>query len=198
MDNKTLKRRSRQGSLISALGFFVILIAFVYASVKLSGLNNEINQKTSELNRIDSILARKDSLILNQTNLIEHNRNLIDTLVTQINELTDNRIYPKAQAVAIPGVLDGNKRQIYDFTIWITSSQVNLNEIVKVTYEFRHDTFLLNTRESTNVSNGFLVSYRGWGCLAIVELSIQYANNTTEKIFFNMCQEIDWHNPANA
>lgn len=53
MDNRKLKRRSRQGALISSIGFLIILSAFGFASWKLKSLNTMIAQKSDKLNVIN-------------------------------------------------------------------------------------------------------------------------------------------------
>lgn len=189
MDNKTLKRNSRIGALLSAIGFMCVIIAFVYSFIKLKDLNEMLLKKTVELERIDSILVSKDSVILVQNDVIEDNKVLIDTLINRVNRLTDSKIHPKARAVMIPGLLDSEHRQIYDFTVWISSSNLTLSKIRQVSYQFKHNTFLLHERESTDMSNGFLVSYRGWGCLSLVVITVQYDDGKIETIYFNMCNE---------
>ncbi|MDN5203637.1 hypothetical protein QQ008_19770 [Fulvivirgaceae bacterium BMA10] len=52
MDNRTLKRRSKQGALISSFGFIIIVAAFAFASWKLEDLNSIIVQKNSELTEV--------------------------------------------------------------------------------------------------------------------------------------------------
>ncbi|MFN4909509.1 MAG: pYEATS domain-containing protein [Bacteroidota bacterium] len=185
MDSDLLKRRSRQGALISAMGFMFVVVAIVFSVLRLSELNRMVTEKTRELARIDSVLIVRDSVITLKTQQI-------DGLIDEINQLTDTRIYPKAKAVQIPGIKDSQGRQVYDFTIWVSTSHATMKQIQRVSYEFSHNTFILKTRESEDASNGFLVSYRGWGCMGVVHVVIQYHDNRKESLYFKMCDELGW------
>ncbi len=185
METEKLKRKSRQGAMISSAGLIVILAVFVYASLQVNKLNKSIEKKTVELTALDSVIN-------SQNEEIEANKTVIANLVEEINKLRDPTIQPHARAVEIPGVKDPQGRQVYDFTLWITSSQVTLNRISKVSYQFGNETFLLKKRESEDNTNGFLVSYRGWGCLTVVKLTVLYDDGETETVYFNMCEELMW------
>jgi len=186
METEKLKKKSKQGALISSAGLVIILAVFIFASYQLKELNKTIEQKTRELVALDSVITT-------QNTEIETNKILIANLVDEINKLRDPAIQPHAGAVEIPGIKDPQGRQVYDFTLWITSSQVTLNRISKVSYQFGNDTFLLKTRESEDNTNGFLVSYRGWGCLTVVKLTVLYNNGESETVFFNMCEALNWN-----
>ena len=185
MDNKQLKRKSKQGAIISLIGLFIVVLAFVFSANRLTDLNDNIRLKTEELDSLGSTISQ-------QKERIDANQNLINDLVNEINKLRDPNIKPNARAVEIPGIKDSKGRQIYDFTVWITSSQHTLNKIKRVNYQFGHDTFIIKNRESNDRSNGFLVSYRGWGCLFVVKVIVEYDSNEKEDIYFNMCEEISW------
>jgi hypothetical protein len=185
MDNEILKKRSRQGAMISLFGFFIIIMAFAFASWKLNSLNEVIALKSIEINALDST-------ILKQNSDIEVKQKLVNDLVDEINKLRDPRIQPKVSAVEIPGVKDAQSRQIFDFTLWITSSQYTLNRISKVSYHFNNATYLMKDRESNDHSNGFLISYRGWGCLSVIKITVQYDNGENETLYFDMCDGLGW------
>ncbi len=185
MDNENLKKRSRQGAVISAVGFFIVILVFVYASWKLKSLNAMIKLKSQEITALDSTISK-------QNEEIEDRQQLVDNLVAEINKLRDPSIQPKASAVKIPGIFDNQNRQIYDFTLWITSSQYTLNRISKVSYHFQNSTYLLKDRVSEDSSNRFLISYRGWGCLSVVKIDVAYNNGESETIYFNMCDALGW------
>ena len=185
-NTKKLKRKSKQGAVISALGFIIIVFVFIFAAWKLNKLDSTIKLKSTEILALDSIIN-------NQNDEIKLKQKLVTDLVDEINKLRDPSIQPKAKAIKIPGIFDPKKRQIYDFTVWITSSKHTLNKIKKVTYQFGEKSFILKNRESIDSSNGFLVSYRGWGCLSVVKIFIQYDDDETEIQYFNMCNEIKWN-----
>jgi len=185
IDKDIIKKRSRQAAIISSIGFLIIILAFGFASWQLQKLNAAVAAKNKEIKALDA-------LIENRNKDIKAKKVLIDTLISEINKLKDPRIQPKVRAVAIPGVFDSQKRQVYDFTVWVTSSQHTLNKISKVSYQFGHDTFILRNRESNDNSNGFLVSYRGWGCLSIVKIIVEYREGNNEVLYFDMCNALNW------
>lgn len=185
MDNESLKKRSRQGAMISLIGFLIIILSFVFASWKLKSMNDVIALKAIQISTLDSTITKQNSEI-------EAKQKLVDDLVAEINKLRNPAIQPKVSAVEIPGVFDAQKRQIFDFTLWITSSQYTLNRIAKVSYHFENATYLLKDRESKDNSNGFLISYRGWGCLSVIKIEVEYMNGEKETLYFNMCDGLGW------
>jgi hypothetical protein len=185
MDNESLKKRSRQGAMISSIGFLIIILSFVFASWKLKNMNDIIVSKAIEISTLDSTITR-------QNGEIESKQKLVNDLVAEINKLRNPAIQPKVRAVEIPGLFDPQNRQIFDFTLWITSSQFTLNRISKVSYYFENATYLLKERESKDNSNGFLISYRGWGCLSVVKIMVEYENGEKETLYFNMCDGLGW------
>lgn len=185
MDSKQLKKRSKQGALISLFGFLIIVFAFIIAYRELTDLNTIIASKNIEIDALDSTLN-------SQKETIEYNQSLIKNLVDEVNKLRDPTIQPNVQAVKQPNIFDPKGRQIYDFTLWITTSQFTLNKIEKVTYVFKHKSVILKNKEAFNKSNGFLVSYRGWGCIPVVQITVKYINGEEEVLYFNMCDGLGW------
>ena len=182
MDKKEIKRKSRQASFISIIGFLIILIAFIYAALRLDKLNNtiQINKET---------LSMQDSILTTQNNEIKTKQNLIKDLIEELDKYKDSEITANTKAVKLDGIFMSG-RQIYDFTIWLTAGEETLNFIDNVKYKFNHESFILKERESAESSNGFLVSYRGWGCLQLVEIHIEYKDKEKEVVYFNMCENI--------
>jgi len=183
MNNEKLKNQARQGAIISGLGFLVIVIGFIIAGSKLSELNASIAEKTKEYQQLDSLNVAI-------SHEIESSQEMIAILVEEINRLKDPSIQVKTNATAIPGLKDPQNRQVFDFNLWVTSSQYTLNRIKKVTYNFHESSFMLKNRESTDGSNGFAVGYRGWGCLTGVAVDVEYDGGETERIYFNMCEAL--------
>lgn len=183
MNNDKLKNQARQGAIISGLGFVVILIGFIIAGSKLSELNNSIAEKTMEFQLLDSINVAI-------SHEIDTNQEMIAQLIEEINRLKDPTIQVRANATAIPGLRDPQNRQVFDFNLWVTSSQFTLNRIRKVNYNFSESSFMLKNRESTDDTNGFAVGYRGWGCLTAVAVDVEYDDGETERIYFNMCEAL--------
>jgi hypothetical protein len=184
MDNTTLQKKSKQGAYISLIGFLFVIIAFAIGISEVSELNDSIDLKKTELAQMNRALDSTESVI-------KENRTNIATLMAEINKLKDPNIYPKSSSTLLPGVMDPKKRQVFDFTIWLTSSQATLNKITSVRYNFNNETFLLKDRESSNRSNGFLISYRGWGCLSYIAINITYQDGQTKTLYYDMCSDLN-------
>lgn len=179
-----------QGSLISVIGFVFILIGFIYAGTKLQELNGAIKDLNLEIDEKQAELSRLDSTNKAVELEIESNKATITELVAEINRLTDPKITVKANATELPGIFDPKGRQVFDFNIWVTSSQNTLNRIKSVSYNFNESSFLMKNRESTDSSNGFSVGYRGWGCLSLVVVLVEYLDGTEDKLYFDMCEAL--------
>jgi predicted nucleic acid-binding Zn-ribbon protein len=103
IEQEKLKKRSRQGALISTLGFVIIVMGFLFASWKLKDLNNEIGDKSYELDSIMDevgnkrtdvieITERFDSLEKENTSLEEKlldKNTKIESLNIRVNTLHD-------------------------------------------------------------------------------------------------------------
>src|SRR5210317_1138313 len=111
MEIEKLKKSSRQGAIKSIFGFLIIIAVIVFAGFRLNALNEEISQKQAQVNDLTE---------------------LQDELLEEINRLKDPTIQPHARAKEVPGIFDSQDRQIFDFTVWITSSQHTINQIDKV------------------------------------------------------------------
>jgi hypothetical protein len=184
MNNDKLKKQARQGAVISAVGFLAIVIGFVIAGTKLSELNASILEKTNEYQLLDSLNVAI-------SHEIDTHQEMIAQLIEEINRLKDPTVQVRANATAIPGLKDPQNRQVFDFNLWITSSQFTLNRIRKVNYNFSESSFMLKNRASSDDSNGFTVGYRGWGCLTAVAVDVEYTDGEIERIFFNMCEALE-------
>lgn len=92
----------------------------------------------------------------------------------------------------ITGLKDSENRQIYDFTLWIDLPYSRRQEIQSVEYKFEHPTYIDKVRTGREPSNGFSVSYRGWGCLNAVELTVLLENGDKVQTIFDMCKALSW------
>ena len=120
IDNKKLKKQSRQAAIISLSGFLIVIFVFAAASFKLHDLDSEIDNKKQEIKEKDET--------------IESKLDTIRLLNNEINILKDPTIKPLAHVIKLDGMSyeqpsTGKKYQLYDFTIWITSSQTTLNKV---------------------------------------------------------------------
>jgi hypothetical protein len=178
MDNKELKKRSRQAAIISLSGFLIVILVFVAASFKLYDLDAEIEVKKLEIKEKDITIGVK--------------LDTIRLLNDEINLLKDPTIKPLAHVIKLDGISyeqpsTGKKYQLYDFTIWITSSQITLNKIKSVNYYTPVKSILQKNKLSVNRSNSFVVSYRGWGCTDI-KITVTYEDGEVEEKEFDMCE----------
>lgn len=128
----------------------------------------------------------RDSLSRLESELNNKNR-LLDKLASKVNNFRNLEITPHANF----RVIDAEK-ELYLFSIWVSSDPDVMEEIESVHYVFNHGSFEIKGRTGTDLSDGFKVSYQGWGCLTLVEIIIRYKNNAEEDLFFNMCESIGW------
>jgi len=85
----------------------------------------------------------------------------------------------------------GNQRR-FDFDISITSTPATLSRVTGVAYDFETPGNPLHFDSSTR-SNGFQVSYTGWGCYPTVHVRIEMVNpSETVQRDFDMCQSLGW------
>ena len=98
-------------------------------------------------------------------------------------------IVPRADATAVPGIFSQG-RQNYDYRLWVDVDDGMADNIDKVTYRFDHSTFRNKQQESSQRSNGFSVSYRGWGCLYLVTIEVAMTSGQDRTIEFDMCRAI--------
>ena len=178
IDNKKLKKQSRQAAIISLSGFLIVIFVFAAASFKLHDLDSEIDNKKQEIKEKDET--------------IESKLDTIRLLNDEINILKDPTIKPLAHVIKLDGMSyeqpsTGKKYQLYDFTIWITSSQTTLNKVKSVNYYTPVKSILKKNKLSVNRSNSFVVSYRGWGCTDI-KITVTYEDGTVEDKDFDMCE----------
>jgi hypothetical protein len=59
-------------------------------------------------------------------------------------------------------------------------------------YYFEHPSFIDKTKVSTDPSNGFAVSYRGWGALRLVTITVQLNDGTSHSYYFDMVKALGW------
>lgn len=70
-DLKGLKKKSKQGALLSGIGFFVIICSFLYATRKISAVNAQIKQKNIELDSLTQSVGKMNSELIEKSNKIQ-------------------------------------------------------------------------------------------------------------------------------
>ncbi len=186
MSNTINQKKSIKASKLAAIftlfGFLIVIASISYSTFKLATLNKKLGAKKEEIHNkkeeLDGLQKKIDQL--NQT---------IDILkYAPISSL----ITPKAFAVPITGLRDAENRQIYDFTLWIDLPYSRRQEIQSVEYKFEHSTYFDKLKTGREPSNGFSVSYRGWGCLNVVGLTALLENGDKVQTSFDMCKALGW------
>ena len=99
-------------------------------------------------------------------------------------------VRPMAREVPVADLRDGKGRPIYDFTLWVDVPTTLKERIQRVTYTFNNPTFKDKVQESTEPSDGFAVSYRGWGCLNLVTINVFFKDGPSQERPFNMCEAL--------
>ncbi len=94
-------------------------------------------------------------------------------------------------AVARDAAPRGNQRR-FDFDLSVASSPATLSRVASVAYDFETPGNPLHFDSATR-SNGFQVSYNGWGCYPTVHVRIEMVNpSETVLRDFNMCESLGW------
>ena len=165
-----IRKSSVLSACLSLSGFIIILgsLGFSY---------NEI--KSKEL-QIKSLTKLEESLQLK----IDNQRVLIKELEIASSP---SAIVAQSNSVELEGIKDEKGRQIYDFSIFLQVPILLKENITEVKYFFNHPSMLKPNRESTNYANGYNVSYRGWGCLTNIEITVYFENGENHKLYYNQC-----------
>ena len=64
----------------------------------------------------------------------------------------------------------------FDFEVFINGDIQDLNDIKSVTYNFNSETLKQQIVTSTDPSSKFKVGYLGWGCLSLINITINLKN----------------------
>jgi len=170
IEYKRLQKSSYISAVLTLMGFVIILSSLVFSYFQIKEKELMVN----ELTKIEEELASK-----------------IKSQERRIKELewasSPKAIVAQTKAVKLHGVTDPEGRQIYDFSIWLQIPVLLKDKITKVEYFFHHPSMLKKMRESTEVSNGYSVSYRGWGCLTAIDIKVHLNDGEIYGLVFNQC-----------
>ena len=100
-------------------------------------------------------------------------------------------VSPQAMLVTIEGKKDQFSRQLHDFNLWLNIPNNRKNDIQRVEYIRRNGEVLQKTLVGTEPSNGFGVSYLGWGCFTQVDVSIYEKSGNITQFSFDQCDQLD-------
>jgi hypothetical protein len=201
-DEESIKKSSRQSAWITLFGALVVGGAFLFSLWELSSVTANVNSKKKELDSLTSqaVSTQKQIEVL-RANMRQLKRSYarLDTVVAASKNQKLRRAYaeavplitvakPRAQAISSEKGTD--ERPLYDFSLWLDVPEGRKHEIASVEYEFNHPTFVQKTQRSSNPSDGFRVSYLGWGCLQSVLVRIHLKDGSTTTIDFDMCEAV--------
>ncbi|MDO6621087.1 pYEATS domain-containing protein [Shewanella sp. 6_MG-2023] len=155
---------------LSLFGFIIILSSLGFSY-------NEIKDKELQVKNLTEL---EESLQLK----IDNQRDIIRELEIASSPTA---IVAQSNSVELEGIKDGDGRQIYDFSIFLQVPILLKEKITEVNYFFNHPSMLKPNRKSTNYANGYNVSYRGWGCLTKIEITVHIENGKNHKIYYNQC-----------
>jgi hypothetical protein len=96
-----------------------------------------------------------------------------------------------AMGVQLDGKKDPSGRQLYDFSFWLDVPNNRKRSISKVEYRRRAGQRLQDVITGTEPSNGFGVSYLGWGCFSTVDVTIVETTGQETTISVDQCAIMD-------
>ena len=162
-------------TLLTIAGIIMVAFSIGYSVFKLQDLRAEIALKQDVSAGLEEEIRQLDARI-------DHIRN------GPITEL----ITPRAVAVEVEGQRDWNTgRQLYNIILWVDMPYYRRSGIRHINYFFDHPSKLMRDRQARLASNGFAVSYLGWGCLEEVELTIVQEDRPDATYRFPMCDNIE-------
>ncbi len=161
-------------TLLTLTGFAMVAFSIGYSIMKLQDLRGEIAVKEGISTELQAEIVRLDAEI-------EHIRH---------GPITD-LIQPRAAAVQLDGQRDQYERQLYNIILWVDLPHYRKSGIRYINYHFDHPSKLLRDREGRLASNGFAVSYLGWGCLEEVILTIVQHDRPDAEYRFPMCDNVE-------
>ena len=193
MENNHEHYQSKFKKLVLAQIALVVVatVALLYISSQVNRemkIYAEMQQKNEKLRaEQEQLKADFEKEKKNYESLQDNIKKLYATAITAENEVFELQATAKAT-----GTVSRSNESQYDFKIFINTSESLLEKIEKVVYHFNHPTFPVKEQESVNKADRFSVGYKGWGCLANMEVEIHLADKTVQKMNFNMCKSIGW------
>lgn len=79
----------------------------------------------------------------------------------------------------------------YNFRFWLAASAESLAQVREVDYFLDEKTFKKKHYVSSDPASGFSQSYKGWGCLNFITLTITYKTDTRKTFDVEMCAALD-------
>lgn len=184
MDSEVLKKRSKQGALISLLGFLIVLAGFAFASWRLKELNTVIVSKTADLESVsDSVNIQRS----HQTKLIKRNESLTLSIDTLVRALDGKNLEIKKLTISI-GSLSKTARDLhhdlqekkYSITMLNDSIKLQSDSLMRLKRQFDKIQFdLVNKKDSVRILDSKILDLRSQ--LLEVESERKALNSFLEK-----------------
>jgi len=175
---ESLRNISRRSMFLSLLGFIIILGSLGFSALTIFDLSEKYAKlrKSSETLTVD--IARKQARI--------------DQLNSTLTELertnSPEGIKVFSNEVLVPNAFDEENRQLYDISIWLQVPLTLKGQIREVDYYFENSTMRLKHRKSNIYENGYSVSYRGWGVLNDVLVTLTLKTGESYRIHYDQWQ----------
>lgn len=191
MNSPTKSDTSKQ--LHAAFPKFVIVqvVISIVAAVMLIAVVLQIGPLIEKRAELEEEIEKKNASVTELTELESSLRKDVEELVDQLKSqqtiASIQAIRPRAKSVPVPGDRTASGRAYYDFTLWLDVPGQLESKIARVQYKFDHPSFSNGTFVSDNEQSGFLVGYRGWGCLAVVKITVFLKDGAVQPIYFKMC-----------
>lgn len=180
-----LKTASRRAAVMSFVGLLFLIGSLVYSASQLRTLESRRNQLNEDISKLKAQKELTQSAASRAVELLnEKNKELTGPLV--------DLVHPQVHATPAPGLTASNGLPLYDFILSVSVPEARKSEITEVQYNFNHPTFVNQNQTSKDASNGFAVSYRGWGCLSLVTIRVVLKKGDTVPLYFDECKALGW------
>lgn len=182
-DLQKLSTASRRSAIMSFIGLVIVIGSLVYSATQLRTLEHRRDQLTAEIEKLE---ARKEQAVAGAALAVRTLQEVTKPISGTLAEV----VHPQVRATPVPGAKAANGLPLYDFVLSVSVPEGRKSEIREVQYTFAHSSFLNKQQTSTDSSNGFAVSYRGWGCLSLVVIKLMLQNGSAVPLYFDECQAL--------
>lgn len=185
-------RRTRVFSLVLVALLLIAVGAGAYA-LRLSRIARQQQRYAETQQRLAEERNQEiERLVLQSSELQGRIESFNQLLQGPIEDLITLRARSEPYTQSGSQVVDRANRPLYLITCWVEVPDVRKAEIREVIYRFPHDSFYPREKESRNWSNGYAISYTGWGCLNRVDVRIVMRDGSAVDTSFDLCRALGW------
>ncbi len=185
----SLRQQSRISLFLVVLGASFLAFSVYYSASRLTPLENEISAKRAAIEELKSKEAFLKSSIGKLQASYDKLRSNTESLYS-VKVTPTQQVYEVKATARATGMRYSNGLPEYTFSLFINSSPATLADIKSVTYRMDHPTFKQKDYVSTDENSQFSASYKGWGCLTSVEVTVLLKSGASQKLNFNMCRSL--------